>query len=435
MTKRTALNFIANEPWAIREEWMDTICSIAVREHEYANDVVALEQRLGRPLSNTQATMVRDGVAIIPVSGPLFRHANMMTELSGATSYDMLSKDLRAAVEDSTIKAIILNIDSPGGAVKGANELSKQIASVRGIKPIVAYVDGDAASAAYWLASAADEIVADEAATIGSIGAMIGVRLSENRPGEKAYSFVSSQSPLKNASPDTDQGARELQRLTDELAQVFIDTVAKNRGITSDTVLANYGQGAVFAGEAAFERGMVDSLGTFEALLSRLSGKSTNLGAKTQGVYSMTPQELAAQFKAEHPEAATVLLAEGSEGERARIQAVRAQSLKGHEALVETLAFDGVTTGAEAAIQILAAERSKVETAGEARASDAPAPVAQDAAEADADDAVASAESPVHGYSVDAKRVSLDAKAKAYMAANNCDYVTAIKAIQSDKGV
>lgn len=97
MTKRTALNFIANEPWAIREEWMDTICSIAVREHEYANDVVALEQRLGRPLSNTQATMVRDGVAIIPVSGPLFRHANMMTELSGATSYDMLSKEIGRA--------------------------------------------------------------------------------------------------------------------------------------------------------------------------------------------------------------------------------------------------------------------------------------------------------------------------------------------------
>lgn len=436
MSKRTALNFIANEPWAIREEWMDTICSIAVREHEYANDVVALEQRLGRPLSNTHAATVRDGVAVIPVSGPLFRHANMMTELSGATSYDMLSKDLRMAVEDPSVKAIILNIDSPGGAVKGANELSKQIAAVRGVKPIVAYVDGDAASAAYWLASAADEIVADEAATIGSIGAMIGVRQSEGKPGEKSYSFVSSQSPLKNAGPDTDQGARELQRLTDELAQVFIDTVAKNRGIDAETVLEKYGQGAVFSGEAAFERGMVDSLGTFEALLSRLSGKSTKAGAPTQGVYSMTPQELAAQFKAEHPEAATILLAEGSENERARIQAVRAQSLKGHEALVDQLAFDGVTTGEQAAVAILAAERALVASRGEQRVADAPAPVAQAAAEADDEgEGTATAASPVHGFEMDAKRASLDAAAKKYMAAHNCDYVTAVKAIQSNKGV
>lgn len=420
MTKRTALSFIANEPWAIREEWLDTICSIAQREHEYANNVEALEQRMGRPLSNTQRTTVRDGVAIVPITGPLFRHANLMTEVSGATSYSMLATDIRAAVDDPTVSAIVLNIDSPGGAVKGVNELSKQIADVRGIKPIVAYVGGDAASAAYWLASAADEIVADDAATIGSIGAMIGVRLGESRSGEKSYTFVSSQSPLKNASPETDQGAREIQRLTDELAQVFIETVAKNRGITVESVLESYGQGAVFAGEAALKRGMVDRIGTLESVLAGLSSKNAVYGKQTQGVF-MTPQEMAAQFKAENPEAATILLAEGSENERARIAAVRAQALKGHEALIEQLAADGVTTGEQAAVAVLAAERARVDALATARADDAPAPVAQAAAEADPEQ-----------VSVN-DRAALDAAAKQYMADHKVDYITAVKAVSNQE--
>lgn len=447
MSKRTALDFIANESWAIRPEWLETICAIAEREHEYAGNIEALEQKLGRPLNNTYAVTMRDGVALLPVTGPMFRHANLMTQLSGATSYASLATDLRAAVDNPAVSAIVLNIDSPGGEVRGVNELAKQIKAVRGVKPIVAYIGGSGASAAYWLASAADRIVADEVSTIGSIGAMLGVKVSAERAGEKSYTFVSNQSPLKNASPDTTEGAAELQRLVNEYAQVFVETVAANRGVSVDTVLQDYGQGAVFAGKAALARGMVDSIGTLEGLIAELSGSKTAIGGNFKGAFSMTPQELAAKFAAENPEAAAVLRsegkataeaanadaitaarAEGAQAERDRIQAVRAQALAGHEDLIETLAFDGKTTGEQAAVAVLAAERSRVDAAGKARF-DKAKPMAQAAAEDDPEGEGDGKVVSMNGHQVKADRMKLDADAKAYAEKHGVDYVTALKAV------
>ncbi|KEZ65412.1 hypothetical protein C5I_0136090, partial [Pseudomonas syringae pv. syringae FF5] len=111
---------------------------------------------------------VRNGVAIIPVVGPVFRYANLFTEISGATSTQVLATDLQSALDDPSIKSIILNIDSPGGVAAGINELADQIHAGRARKRIVAYVGGTGASAAYWLASAASEIVIDETALLGS---------------------------------------------------------------------------------------------------------------------------------------------------------------------------------------------------------------------------------------------------------------------------
>ena len=448
MSKKTALDFVANEAWAIRPEWLETICSIAEREHEYAGNIEALEQKLGRPLNNTYAVTMRDGVALLPVTGPLFRHANLMTQLSGATSYSSLATDLRAAVDNPAVRAIVLNIDSPGGEVRGVNELAKQIKAVRGVKPIVAYIGGSGASAAYWLASAADRIVADEVSTIGSIGAMMGVSVRGERPGEKSYSFVSSQSPLKNASPETSEGAAELQRLVNEYAQVFVDTVAANRGVSVDTVLQEYGQGTVFAGNAALSRGMVDSIGTLEGLIAELSGSKTAMGGNFKGAISMTPQELAAKFAAENPEAAAILRtegqaaaeadnadalaaarAEGAQAERDRIQAVRAQALAGHEELIETLAMDGKTTGEQAAVAILAAEKARVTAAGEARFSKAE-PIAQGAAEGDAAAEGEKKQAPA------AKELAAKARAKVAEAAakgQTISYTEAVNAVLADQ--
>lgn len=387
MTKRTAMDFIARDTWAIRPEWLETICSIAEREHEYAGNVEALQQKLGRPLSNSHAVTVRDGVAIVPVSGPLFRHANLMTELSGATSYDSLAQDLRSAVDDPAIHSIVLNVDSPGGHAKGVNELSKQIAAIRGVKPIVAYVGGDAASAAYWLASAADEIIADEGSNIGSIGAMIGIRMDSRADGQKSYTFISSQSPLKNASPDTEAGSREIQRLADEMAQVFIDTVAANRGINSADVLEKYGQGAVFTGTNALNRGMIDAIGTLEGVIARLTsdrpaalggsigsnamskpnenaGDMIQLSAITTAMIREQFPAIAAELHAEGVASVNVSEAEaaareaGATAERERMASIDALAMPGTEELIAQLKADASMTAEKAGLQILAAVRS-----------------------------------------------------------------------------
>jgi len=267
---RSVIDAITATNWAIQEEWLHTIAAIAEREHEYAGNIEALEQKLGRPLNNTHDVTVRDGVAIVPIVGPLFRRADFFSKISGATSYDTIARDIREASDNPYIHSILLNIDSPGGEVNGVSELANQIYSLRGKKKVIAYASGTMASAAYWLGSAADSIVASETAMIGSIGAMVSMRVDSENPKTKSYKFVSSQSPLKNASPETDIGAREIQRVVDELAQVFIDTVARQRGINAQGVLDNYGQGSVFVGGEAKKRSMVDEIGIFETIVNDL---------------------------------------------------------------------------------------------------------------------------------------------------------------------
>jgi ClpP class serine protease len=91
---------------------------------ERLGDPVALQARLGHKLDNARTVAVRNGVAIVPVTGPIFRYANMFTEISGATSTKILATDIRQALDNPAVKAIVLNIDSPGGVASGINELA-----------------------------------------------------------------------------------------------------------------------------------------------------------------------------------------------------------------------------------------------------------------------------------------------------------------------
>jgi ClpP class serine protease len=258
MTTR-AIDIVARQPWAVEPDALQTILDVAARLTDGPDAVAA---RLGRPLDNTRTVTHRDGLAVVPITGPIFRRANMLTEVSGATSVEILATDLQRAADDPSVREIILDIDSPGGQATGIAELASQI---RGIdKPVTAYVDGMAASAAYWLAAAANRIVASPTALLGSIGVVVTYRAERDAP----IKIISSQSPLKQAAPDTDAGRAELQRVTDELASIFIADVAKFRNVTPQTVESDFGRGGLLVGAAAVSAGMADATSTLEALIS-----------------------------------------------------------------------------------------------------------------------------------------------------------------------
>lgn len=259
-------NKAADEPWAITSSALTTILDIAARQNAPPEAVAA---KLGRELQNSYRLEIRDGIAVLPVVGPLFRYANLFTQVSGASSYELLAKDFTQAVENPDVKAIVLNIDSPGGEVNGCAEFADMIHEARGVKPIVAYASGDAASGAYWIAAAADEIVVSKTSALGSIG-VVGVY--RGNKGEDAVEVVSSQSPYKRLDPDTDDGRARLQKRIDAMADVFVDAVAKYRGVASSHVQNHYGSGDVFIGDAAVKQGLADRIGSFEKLLSELSG-------------------------------------------------------------------------------------------------------------------------------------------------------------------
>jgi ClpP class serine protease len=213
---------------------------------------------------NTHAVTVRDGVALIPVYGPIFPKANLMTEFCGATSLESVVQDLVTASEDPNIEGIVLLCDTPGGQATGLHEASTLLRSIQ--KPTVAYVEGQCASAGYYFASGARKIVMPNDARVGSIGTVLGVRRkSPNDPVE----IVSSQSPDKRPDHATDEGRAVLQRYVDDLTQVFIETVAQHRGLTPDHVQTS--RGGMLVGQKAVDFGLADALGSLDSVIAELS--------------------------------------------------------------------------------------------------------------------------------------------------------------------
>lgn len=331
-------NRVAGEPWAITEPALQTILDIANRENEAPEAVAA---RLGRELRNTHTVTERDGVAIVPVVGPLFRYANLFTQISGATSYEILAQDLNVALENPAIKAIILDIDSPGGEVNGVSELAGMIFQARGRKPIVAYASGDAASGAYWIASAADKIVVSETSALGSIGVVALYRRKDGKDAASVVEIVSSQSPNKRPDPSTEEGRTRLQARIDAMAHVFITTVARNRNLSPAVVMDNFGGGDVMIGAAAVAVGMADRIGSLERLIAELA---TPNPPKTEGFLIQETKEKPRMnletLTKEHPDLATQLRHEGAAAERERIKGiVGSEAATGREQLARELAF------------------------------------------------------------------------------------------------
>lgn len=294
--------------WLITEDSLRTILSIAAEEKldpELARMIAearaarpsALAMRAGAPLDGARSVTVRDGIAMLPVVGPIFRRANLFTEVSGASSLDRLAADLQTAIDSPTVEAIVLAVDSPGGEATGINELGDVIYAARERKPIGAYVEGLGASAAYWLASAAGEIVLDPTAAVGSIGVVLAVT-DPTKVNAREIEIVSSRAPNKRPDPTTQKGRAQYQQLVDSIESVFVAAVARNRGTTEAAVLSDFGEGGLLVGAAAVAAGMADRLGSFESLMADMGGRIEE--RRRERRMGMTPRRMFAQAFAAH---------------------------------------------------------------------------------------------------------------------------------------
>lgn len=272
----TALRIAASIQWAVTPEYLAIIEEIAAG----LTDPQAVETRLGRPLDATRTVTYRDNVAIIPVHSVIFRRASMFDDLSGGVaSIQTLALDFRQAELADAIDTILFDFDSPGGEVNGTAELAEIIS--RSKKRTVAYVGDTCASAAYWLASACDEIVMYKTAAVGSIGVQAIANIARD-PDRKR--FTSRQSPDKNPPADTERGATLIQKEIDKTAQIFIEDVANYRGVSIETVMTQYGNGAMVMADEAIAAGMADRVSSFEDLIKELQQGGTPLAASTVAV-------------------------------------------------------------------------------------------------------------------------------------------------------
>jgi len=357
------LSLLEERPWAITEDMMRTILDIVQQPLHEASDLDAVAARIGRPLANTYSVEQRDAVAVVDVSGPIFRYANLFTHFSGAVSIQDLSTDLQATVENPLIKHIVLNVNSPGGQYDGTNELADRIRALNQIKPVTAYVGGTGASAAYWLSAAAGRIVAEESAFVGSIGVVAAIRdnkAAQERQGIKNYQFVSSQSPRKRPDLDSAEGRAQIQEQVDIAAELFISKVASFRGVSAETVIEKFGKGGELSAAQALKVGMIDAIGNFEGLVEELNSKEVTYVPQGTAAGAQPPAEPQPQ----QPPAAPAISAEAVIAEeRSRCQQIiQSEEAVGRTVLAQHFAYKTNMTVAEAKAALAAAPQNATET-------------------------------------------------------------------------
>ena len=215
-----------------------------------------------------------EGIAVIPVFGTLVKRAGAIEAASGLTSYGHLEDRIMDAATDPAVRAIRLDVDSPGGEAAGVFDLSDLVYEARSLKPVWAVADEEAFSGAYAIASAAERLIVLRTGGLGSIGviavhvdrsardAMEGFRTTTVYAGVAKNDFNPHET-LK------DGARRTLQIEVDRVYALFVDTVARNRGLTADAVRAT--EARLFFGEDAVRAGLADEVGTLRDALAALA--------------------------------------------------------------------------------------------------------------------------------------------------------------------
>lgn len=286
------IEHVGEVPWAIHPDALATILGIVsdraagkrLTDEEIRGLIGAREETSPAPASP---------VAVLSLRGPIIPHAGLFSDVSGATAVEEFQAAFRDAVASADVKAILMNVDSPGGEAALVPELATEIRNASGEKPIVAIANAFAASAAYWIACAADEFVVTPSGKVGSIGVYAAhddMSAMQEKAGVKttlvsAGKFKTERNPYE---PLSDEAKAAMQEHVDEFYAMFVSSVAKNRGVTSAEVRSGFGQGRMVMAKAALEAGMVDKIATYDETLARLT-KSAAAKSRSQSTEPEPP--------------------------------------------------------------------------------------------------------------------------------------------------
>lgn len=232
-----------------------------------------------------------EGIAVIQIQGTLVKKSGWLDAASGMTSYEGIRQQCEDACADANVHGILLDIDSPGGEVGGLFDLADYIYSQRQTKPIYAIADDDAFSAAYALASAAEKVFVTRTGGVGSVG-VIALHIDQSGWDQKLglkYTYVSAgarKQDLNPHEPISDEAQATLQTEIDRLYGIFVQTVARNRGMKPNAVRSTEA-GMLFA-ENAVTGGFADAVGTFSDAMAAV----TEVAAKSASMEDNMPDDM-----------------------------------------------------------------------------------------------------------------------------------------------
>ncbi len=266
---------IIDEPWAIEADIL-----AALHEVSLVASSEGLQLQEAKPIISSQ----NGKIAILPLFGVILSRGNIPSFL-GITSAEAFGKQFTKLINDPDIGSIILDVNSPGGQIGGIQELSDRIFNARGKKPIVAIANHIMDAGAYWIGTAAHEVVITPSGQVGSIGI---VAIHEDISGQLEkeglkISLISAgkyKTEANKFEPLSKEGRLNIQSRVSEANNAFINTIARNRGVPADKVRNGYGEGRPVSANKAIQLGMVDRIETMDELINRLQSAGPSLPSK-----------------------------------------------------------------------------------------------------------------------------------------------------------
>lgn len=252
-----------------------------------ANRFIGTRRRASGSASLARAA---NGVAVVDIVGSLVNRGAWVGANSGLVSYEGIGAQVDDAVADPEVTSILLDINSPGGEATGMFGLAEKVRAARSVKPVVAVVNDVAASAAYGVASAADEIVVSPTSIVGSIGV---VMMHVDRTEEKAKAGIVETAIFAGANKTLGMGrltadARaNYQALVNSFYDRFLETVEAGRGERTTAEMARATEASAYIGRDAISAGLADRVGTFDQVLAELSNRPAARRAKPTGPAKM----------------------------------------------------------------------------------------------------------------------------------------------------
>lgn len=338
-----------NRPLMISEAKLNSI--LHVLGPRFNLDTATLPTSEAMALSDEQRARsgyrVKNGIGIIGIYGPLM-HRLMAADFpsGGPTTYTDIRRAFDMALQDDGVTSIILDIDSPGGEVNGCFDLADHIFQARGVKPVSAVVNESAYSAAYLLASAAERISIPRTGGAGSIGVIAthadfsqaeeaeGIKVTHVFAGARKADF-SPHAPL------TGEALTILQGMVEDTYTLFVETVARNRGMSIKSVLAT--EAGLYIGKKAVSAGLADEVLPADKALAtpRVKGRNAISATSKKETQVMTITEL----RETHPELVAQIESEARNGMVAETALQEAAATEQTRLLALVSATMGADTG------------------------------------------------------------------------------------------
>lgn len=300
------------------------------------------------------------GVAIIPI------HGTLINRFGGSwgfvTGYNFIRAQVNAAKADPDVQAVVFDVNSNGGEVAGCQETADVIASLRDVKPSMAFADSRAYSAAYWTGSAAGKLVVTPSGGVGSIGAMcmhVDISKALESAGVTVTLLHAGEDKVKgNPFEPLDEDTRKaMQSSLDSARGDFAQSVATNRGMSLDAVMAT--EARCYDAKEALDIGLVDGIAhPSEAVSQFLNG-----GAATSQQAQATTKEESTMDEQELEAMKTASRNEGAAAERTRLSAIMGcDEAKGREGLANHIAFNTSMSVDDAKAMLAASPLASKET-------------------------------------------------------------------------